>query len=74
MVTTMTPAEAAKLFKNVKVQVATPTKIRGEDGKERPGYKTEAVPLVEKHITGARDYDGRVVITTIDGQKHGARA
>ncbi|MGQ0545549.1 MAG: hypothetical protein ACT4P3_09490 [Betaproteobacteria bacterium] len=68
-------ADAVKLFRNVKVQIATPVTVKGEDGKERPGFKTEDVALAAEHVLSARRYeDGRVAIVTIDGRKHEARA
>ena len=65
-------ADALKFFKGVKVQTATPVNVKGEDGKVRPGFETADAPLAEEHITGARDYGKRVVITTIDGRRHEA--
>ena len=58
-------AEALKYFKgqDVKVQVAAP-------GKAGAGFVTKEEPLAESHVTGAADYGDRVVVTTIDGQRH----
>ena len=68
-------AEVARRFRNVKVQVATPAKRKGEDGKERPCFDVQMVTLEAEHIMNARRYpDGRVAITTIDGKRHEARA
>jgi len=68
------PADALKLFsrQNITVQTATPVKVKGEDGKERPGYKTKAEPLAEDHILAARDRGNMVAITTIDGHRYEA--
>lgn len=67
-------SEAIKAFKglDVKVQVATPGPVKGADGTVREGYVTKTDTLAEAHITGARDYGDRVVVTTIDGQRHEA--
>lgn len=70
-------AEALKaLGKNdIEVQEATPVKVKGEDGKERPGFKTAMKPLAEKHVISAKKWDdGKVTITTIDGRRHEAAA
>lgn len=58
------PAEAVAFFKgqDVKVQTATP----GKDG----GFVAKEEALNADHITGAADYGNRVVITTVDGQRH----
>lgn len=66
------PADAVKLFSGVTVQTAKPVIVKGEDGKERQGYRTDNVALRAEHVLAARDYGDRVAITTIDGQKHEA--
>jgi hypothetical protein len=74
---TMKAADALKLFgkTDIQVQEAKPVKLKGDDGKERPGFKTEMKPLAEKHILSAKEHDdGRVTIVTIDGRRHEARA
>lgn len=70
----ITAAEALKAFKgsDVAVQTATPTQVKGSDGVMRDGFSVKTEPLAEALITGARDYGDRVVITTIDGQRHEA--
>ena len=67
-------ADALKFFsrQNIAVQTATPVKVKGEDGKERPGYKTKDEALAEDHILAARDHGEKVVITTIDGKRYEA--
>lgn len=67
-------AEALKLFtkQTISVQTATPVKVRGEDGKERPSFKTKDEPLAAEHVISAKDYGDRVTITTIDGRRHEA--
>ena len=73
---TIKAADAIKLFgkQDIQVQEAKPAKLKGDDGKERPGFKTEMKSLSEKHVLSAREYDdGKVVIVTIDGRRHEAR-
>jgi hypothetical protein len=65
-------ADAVKFFSGVTVQVAKATKLKGEDGRERPGFATKDESLAAAHVLAARDYGDRVVITTLDGQKHEA--
>jgi hypothetical protein len=75
--TEISAAEAFKAFKGrgVKVRTAKAVTVKGEDGKERPGYETEEAALAESHIIGAAQYDdGRVTIVTLDGRRHEARA
>lgn len=71
-------AEALKAFgkQDIQVQEATAAgKLKGEDGKERPGFKTGMKPLAAKHVLAAKKYDdGRITIVTIDGQRHEATA
>lgn len=70
-------AEALKAFgkQDIQVQEAKPVKLKGEDGKERPGFKTDMKALAEKHVTSAKKYeDGTIKITTIDGRRHEAAA
>ena len=70
-------AEALKHFKGrgIKVQTATPAKVRGDDGKVRESFKAGEADLAEAHVIGARKYDdGRVRIVTIDGKRHEAQA
>lgn len=74
---TIAAAEALKAFgkQNIEVQEATPVKVKGDDGRERPGFKTQMKPLAEKHVLSAKRWDdGRVTITTIDGRRHEAAA
>jgi len=74
---TIKAADAIKLFgkQDIQVQEAKPAKLKGEDGKERPGFKADMKPLAEKHILSAKEYDdGKVTIVTIDGRRHEARA
>ncbi len=65
-------AEAVKAFRSqsVKVRVATPTKVKGEDGKTREGFSVEMAPLTEAHVLSAVDYGDRIVMTTINGRKY----
>ncbi len=75
--TEISAAEALKTFKGkaIEVQEARAVTLKGEDGKERPGFKTEMKPISEKHVLAAASYDdGRVTIVTIDGRRHEARA
>ena len=67
--------EAIKAFakSGIKVQEAKAVTLKGEDGKERPGFKTDDVPLREAHILSAADYGDRITIVTIDGRRHEAR-
>lgn len=74
---TIAAAEALKVFgkMDIQVQEAMPAKLKGEDGKERPGFKTQMKPLAEKHVLSAAKYDdGHVSIVTIDGRRHEAAA
>lgn len=69
-------AEAVKAFRTKPdVQVTVRVKIKDKDtGKEKPSFEPKMVPLSAEHVTGAAKYDdGRVVVTTIDGQRHEAR-
>ena len=65
-------ADAVKAFrsKSITVQTATPVKVKGADGKERDGFKVEMAPLAEAHVLAANDLGGRIVMVTVDGQKH----
>ena len=70
-------AEAIKAFKGQKIEVqeARPVKVKGEDGKVREAFDTKVATLTEKHILSGKRYeDGRITITTIDGQKYEAGA
>ena len=70
-------ADVLRLFKGqaIQVQTATPTKRKGEDGIERPAYDVKNESLKEEHVLSAKQYeDGRVTITTIDGQRYEAKA
>lgn len=69
-------AEALKAFKGKRITVQVAKKVEKEvDGQKRKVFETSDVPLAEVHVTGAREYaDGRVVVTTLDGQKHEAQA
>ena len=69
-------AEALKAFgkHNITVQVARQVTLKGEDGVERPGFKTTNEPLAAKHVIGAADYGDHVTIVTLDGQRHEAQA
>jgi len=63
-------ALGAKL-KDVKVQVATPKKVKGEDGIERPGFDVRMESLSERHVHSAKKWaNGQVTITTIDGKRY----
>ena len=70
----ITAADALKFFgrQNITVQVARPVKVKGEDDKERPGFKTKDEALAEEHILAARDYGDRVTLVTIDGRRYEA--
>ncbi len=72
--TNVVPAEAARLFRNVTVQVGTRIKVKDKDtGKERDAFKADNVPLKAEHILAAvKSDDGKVSITTVDGQKYSA--
>jgi hypothetical protein len=78
--TEISAAEALKAFKTLPtVQTAKPGKIRFKDDagneRERDGFIVKDVSATADHVTGAAKYsDGRVVITTIDGKRHEARA
>lgn len=65
-------ADALKYFAKsaIEVQTARPVSVKGEDGKERPTFKTEMKPLAEQHVIAARDYGEKVVIVTIDGRRY----
>jgi len=67
-------AEALKLFRgqSITVQTTTPVKVKGEDGRERPGYKTKDEALAAEHVLAARDHGDKVVIVTIDGRRYEA--
>lgn len=70
-------ADAVKQFKGrrITVQVAKAAKVKGDDGIERAGFKTDDVELAPAHVLSAKQWDdGRVTITTIDGQRHEAAA
>lgn len=73
--TELSAAAALAFFKGSKitVQTAKPGKARGEDGKERPVFKTDTEALAEEHIVAAKDYGDRVTIVAVDGQRHEAR-
>lgn len=74
---TIAAAEAIKSFKSaaIEVQVATPVKKKGDDGKVRSAFDVKMKPLAAEHILNACSYDdGRVAITTIDGRRYEARA
>ena len=73
--TKITAAEAVKFFKgaDISVQTARPVKVKGDDGVMRPAFETKRAPLAEAHIHAAADYGDRVVIVTIDGQRHEAQ-
>lgn len=69
-------AEALKAFKTKPtVQVARQVKAKNDKGQDVTRYEVEEAKLAEAHITGAvkRD-DGKVVVSTVDGQKHEADA
>lgn len=78
--TEISAAEALKAFKTKPfVQTAKPGKVKYKDDagqeRERDGPLTKDVELAEAHIIGAAKYsDGRVVVVTIDGKRHEARA
>ncbi len=68
-------AEAIRLFRGqkIEVQTATPAKIKGEDGVERDGFKTEMKALAAEHVLSAKKWEnGKVTITTIDGERYEA--
>ena len=73
-------ADALKAFKTAPtVQTAKPGKIPYKDesgaAKERDGFITKNETATVEHVIGAAKYDdGRVVIVTIDGKRHEARA
>lgn len=73
----ITAAEALKAFRTrPAVQVATRITVKDKTtGKEKPAFDVKDMPLDAEHVTGAARYDdGRVVVTTIDGKRHEARA
>lgn len=79
--TEISPAEALKAFKTKpEVQTAKAGKIPVLDGEgkeigKRDGFITKAATMSESHILAAANYDdGRVVVVTIDGKRHEARA
>lgn len=78
--TEISKAEAVKAFKKLPlVQSAKPGKIRYKDDagadKERDGYIVKDEELSEKLIlSAAKREDGTVVVVTVDGKKHEARA
>lgn len=78
--TEISAAEALKAFKTPPtVQTAKWGKIRYKDDagneKERDGPITKDVSAQAEHVIGAAKYsDGRVVIVTLDGKRHEARA
>lgn len=77
--TEISAAEALKAFKTRPiVQTAKPGKVpyKDESGAERTrdGFITKEVEATEKHVLGAAKYDDRVVIVTLDGKRHEARA
>lgn len=58
------------VLKDATVQVAKSKKAKGEDGKIREGFDVKNVPLAAEHVLSAKKWnDGRVSITTIDGQR-----
>jgi hypothetical protein len=67
-------ADALKFFsrQSITVQTATPVKVKGEDGVERPGYKTKDEALAADHVLAARDHGEKIVIVTIDGRRYEA--
>jgi hypothetical protein len=70
-------ADAIKAFRTKPdVQTATRTKVKDKaTGKERPAFEVKDVPMAAEHIMAASKYDdGRVVVVTIDGKRHEARA
>lgn len=69
--------EALEAFKgrDIMVSVTTPTTRSARDIAGRrvhgPGFNVEQVPLSVEHIMAAKRWDdGRITISTIDGQKH----
>lgn len=68
----LSAADAMKAFKgkSIVVQVATPVKVKGEDGKRREGFETKGTPLAEEHVLSACDCGDRIVMVTIDGRKY----
>lgn len=77
--TEISAAEALKAFKTLPtVQVAKPGKIRFKDDagveRERDGWITKDVTCIADHVIGAAKYADRVVVVTLDGKRHEARA
>lgn len=67
-------AEAIKALgptvKEATVQVAKSKKVKGDDGKTREAFDVKNVALSAEHVLSAKKWDnGRVSITTIDGQR-----
>ncbi len=74
-------ADALKAFKTrPTVQLAKVGKVAVKDANgnkagEKSGFIVSSTTATEAHVIGAAKYDdGRVVIVTLDGQKHEARA
>ncbi len=79
--TEISAADALKAFKtkpSVQLAKAGKVPVLDEHGKkvgEKNGFITSSASATEAHVVGAAKYDdGRVVMVTLDGQKHEARA
>ena len=77
MKSSISAADAIKAFRT-KPDVQTATRVKVKDkatGKEKSVFETKMAQLSVEHILGAAKYDdGRVVVVTIDGNRHEARA
>ena len=65
--------DALKLFgrDKIQVQVATPVKVTGDDGKVRESFKTDLANLKAEHVLSCKKWEsGAVTLVTIDGQRY----
>jgi hypothetical protein len=77
--TPISAAEAVKAFKTRPlVQTAKPGKLKYKDDagneKERDGFIVKDVSLSEEHVLAAVKRGDTVVVVTLDGKRHEARA
>lgn len=73
--TEIAAALALTAFSGQTIAVQVAKEVEKEvDGKKRKVFETEKQPLSAEHVISAKQWtNGRVTITTVDGQKHEAR-
>ena len=65
--------EALRHFRGrgIKVQTATPVKVKGDDGVERDSMEVANEALGAAHVLSAKKWNnGEITITAIDGKRH----